>query len=315
MSFFAVGAVATTALTVGGSIFSADKQADAAKEATKAQTQAVDEATRLEREIYYQTRDDYAPYREAGVEALGTLRGLAQQPPPAFPELPAPPQTSPYPSAPQLQQFSGQVDLTQDPSYQFRVQEGLRAIEHSAAAKGQLQSGNTLKDLTRFGQDLASTEYANAYQRSLATNQAQNQTIQQGFQNQVQGNEGTYGRTWQDYLQRVQNQLQNQNTQVQNQQTQFGRLSTLAGYGQGATGGSAQAGNVFSQQAGENILGAGNARAAGAIAQGNAYSQGVASIGSALNTGIGNYLTLSQLGQRQQQPRGINSSPYDPWAY
>ncbi len=60
--------------------------------------------------------------------------------------------------------FTGE-DLYQDPSYQFRLDEGMKGVENSAAARGGMLSGAALKDITRFGQDYASTEYGNAYNR------------------------------------------------------------------------------------------------------------------------------------------------------
>jgi len=55
--------------------------------------------------------------------------------------------------------------VQQDPSYQFRFAEGQRALERSAAANGGLLSGGFGRALTRYGQDYASTEYANIYNR------------------------------------------------------------------------------------------------------------------------------------------------------
>ncbi len=53
----------------------------------------------------------------------------------------------------------------QDPGYAFRQAEGMKALERSAAARGNLMSGSTLKGIQRFGQDLASQEYQNAFNR------------------------------------------------------------------------------------------------------------------------------------------------------
>lgn len=53
----------------------------------------------------------------------------------------------------------------QDPGYQFRLQEGMKAIEGSAAAKGMLNSSGTMKNLMRYGQGLASDEYGKIYDR------------------------------------------------------------------------------------------------------------------------------------------------------
>lgn len=52
-----------------------------------------------------------------------------------------------------------------DPGYEFRLGEGQKAIEGSAAARGMQLSGSNLKDITRFSQDYASAEYGNAYNR------------------------------------------------------------------------------------------------------------------------------------------------------
>ena len=52
-----------------------------------------------------------------------------------------------------------------DPGYAFRQSEGMKALERSAAARGGLLSGGTLKGIQRFGQDLASQEYGNAFNR------------------------------------------------------------------------------------------------------------------------------------------------------
>lgn len=49
--------------------------------------------------------------------------------------------------------------LENTPGYQFRLGEGLKALERSAASRGTLLTGGTLKGLERFGQNYASNEY------------------------------------------------------------------------------------------------------------------------------------------------------------
>jgi len=56
-------------------------------------------------------------------------------------------------------------DFTEDPGYAFRQSEGLKALDRSASARGGLLSGGALKGIQRFGQDLASQEYGNAFNR------------------------------------------------------------------------------------------------------------------------------------------------------
>ncbi|OPZ24297.1 MAG: hypothetical protein BWZ03_00237 [bacterium ADurb.BinA186] len=59
----------------------------------------------------------------------------------------------------------------QDPGYQFRLDEGNKAINAAMAARGNAGGGAALKELTRYGQGFASNEYQNAWNR---TNQLAN---------------------------------------------------------------------------------------------------------------------------------------------
>jgi len=53
----------------------------------------------------------------------------------------------------------------QDPAYAFRMDEGLKALDQTAAARGGLLSGNALQAAQTYGQGLASQEYQNAFLR------------------------------------------------------------------------------------------------------------------------------------------------------
>jgi len=57
--------------------------------------------------------------------------------------------------------------MAADPSYQFRMAQGQKALENSAAGKGLLRSGGTLKDLVDYGQNFATNEYSNVYNRGF----------------------------------------------------------------------------------------------------------------------------------------------------
>jgi len=61
----------------------------------------------------------------------------------------------------------GDGDMTSDPSYQFRLQQGNESLQNSAIAKGGLLSGNAMKAIQGFGQDMASQEYQNEFQRRM----------------------------------------------------------------------------------------------------------------------------------------------------
>ena len=58
-------------------------------------------------------------------------------------------------------------DARRDPGFEFRMQEGQRALESSAAAKGMLRSGQTWKDLQKYGQQMGELGYQNVYNRQL----------------------------------------------------------------------------------------------------------------------------------------------------
>jgi len=59
-------------------------------------------------------------------------------------------------------------DLLKDPGYQFRLDEGSKALQASRAAQGVLNGGGTLKDVLDWGQKAASQEYGNMFDRSLS---------------------------------------------------------------------------------------------------------------------------------------------------
>lgn len=64
-------------------------------------------------------------------------------------------------------------DLTQDPGYQFNLEQGNNALNNRLAASGMLGSGAALKEAQQFGQGLADTTYNNAFNRDLATKNQQ----------------------------------------------------------------------------------------------------------------------------------------------
>jgi len=277
--------IGSAVLSGGLGLLGASTQGNAARDAARTQAEAADRAAAIQRQLYEQTRFDLAPYRAEGEYAL---RQLAQLPGqysggPGLQVDPSLPQ--PYSPEP----FTGQIDLLRDPSYQFRVNEGLRAIEHRAASRGQLQSGNTLKDLTRFGQEAASQEYGNAYQRSLLTSQQRAQLGQQGYGNQLQSNQLGYGREIDLYG------LERQRT-IEDQRNRFNQYQALANYGVGAAGQQVSANQQLGSQLGENALQRGSALSAGQIGAGNAFAGGLQAVGTAGQGALNNYLTLSALG-------------------
>lgn len=58
-------------------------------------------------------------------------------------------------------------EIYNNPAYQFRVQQGIQALQNSAAARGMVRHGGTYKGLIDYGQNAASQEFDNAYNRYL----------------------------------------------------------------------------------------------------------------------------------------------------
>lgn len=137
-----------------GAITGSNSQAKAAKSAANQQYQASQDANKIQKDMYDQTRKDLSPYAQAGGTALSQLMGGMG------------------PNGQFMQEYSGQ-DIYDDPSYQFRLQQGQDSIQSGAAAQGGLLSGATQKALLNYGQDAASQEFGNAYNRFNAdqTNQ------------------------------------------------------------------------------------------------------------------------------------------------
>jgi len=125
------------AAMIGSSLFGAN----AASSAADTQAAAANRAADLQQKQYEQTRADLEPWRKAGVNALGKLEGMADY------------------------TMFGPEQFSKDPGYGFRLAEGQKALDRQAAARGGLISGGALKAAQRFGQELGSQEYTNAFNR------------------------------------------------------------------------------------------------------------------------------------------------------
>lgn len=129
--------------------------------------EAAKDAARIQAEAIRSSMAYMQPFHQAGVQAQNRLMSLLG--------LSGDPQSEGYGSM--ARDFSMQ-DFQQDPGYGFRMSEGLKALERSAAGRGGAASGAAMKGITRFGQDLASQEYQNAFNRYMANRQARLSPLQ-----------------------------------------------------------------------------------------------------------------------------------------
>jgi len=139
---------ATAALGAGAISAGGAKKAARAQEQASRDAQAANERM-LERQIELQE-----PFRQAGLTAQEQIMQLLG--------VGGDASAQGYGS---LAKPFGMEQFEQDPGYAFRQAEGMKALERSAAARGLLQSGPTLKGIQRFGQESASQEYGNAFNR------------------------------------------------------------------------------------------------------------------------------------------------------
>jgi len=147
-----------------------------ANSAANTQADASNRASDLQYQMFQQQQNAQAPWRAAGETALNKLMPLATNYTP----------------------FDYNA-MTADPGYAFRLSEGQRALDQSAAARGGLISGNALKAATKYGQDMGSQEYTNAFNRYQTERNAQLNPLQslagigQTAANTIGANAGTYG--------------------------------------------------------------------------------------------------------------------------
>lgn len=228
------------AVGAAGSIIAGNAMADAQKSAAQLQKDASDAALAEMKRQFEQQRTDLEPWRSTGAAALDDLKQFNP--------------TNPYTNYADF----GMDQFKADPGYGFRLSEGMKALENSAAARGQLLSGNTLKGITDYGQQSASQEYQNAFNRyhtektnSFNRNQAQN----------------TFG---------------------------LNHLQSMAGLGQTATQQMGQAGQNYAGNYGNALMSGANAMAQGTTGAADARASGWMGAGNALTNALSGYYNNMQ---------------------
>jgi len=209
-------------------------QSSAAAQAADVQKQVADQQVELQREQYRQLREDQAPYRQAGYNALAEMQRTAGNVPGAF-------------------KF-GAGDYQADPGYAFRLAEGQKALDRQAAARGGLISGGALRAAQRYGQEMGSQEFGNAYNRALT-----------GY-----------------------------NTEVARENQLYNRQAAMSGIGQTATNLVGQAGQNYATGAGGALGSYGTNVGNLMTSAGAANAAGQVGMANALTGGLGTYLNYSQ---------------------
>lgn len=207
-----------------GSIFGGGGKPD-----TSGQEAAAAQANALQKQMYEESVARSEPFYQAGVSGMTELQRLMG--------LGGDAGSQGYGSL--TQGYSPEM-LTEDPSYQFRQTEGQKAIDRAMAAGGKTFSPEAVKALQGYNQNLASTEYGQAFDRNRATQgdlynrlagisgtgQQQVSGLQQAGQSYA-GNVGQTNTSLADSMSAAQQQAQ------QGRSSMFGTLGSLAGMGVG----------------------------------------------------------------------------------
>lgn len=135
MSWVAVAVVGTAAV-------STKLQSDAAGRAAKRAQQSTDSANQMQQDQFYQTREDNLPLMDMRNSLLPRLQDLAKQ-----------------------DTTVTAADVSNDPGYQFGLNERQRLMQNSFAAGNGLYRGSTAKTLGRDAQDYGMTRYNDIFNR------------------------------------------------------------------------------------------------------------------------------------------------------
>lgn len=244
-------ALAAGVAGVAGSVISSGAASDAAS----TQANATNKATDLTQANYAQTRNDLAPYRDAGTATLNTLQG----------QLPA--LTAPYGgTAPAAFNFNPtQADLAATPGYQFTLDQGLKSVQNAASAKGLGVSGAAMKAAADYGTGLADSTWKDVFNAGLSKYNANLSGYNTAF-----------------------------NVDQANKTNAYNKLMGLVGAGQSSAAQTGAFGQQATAQSGNLLTSGANAQAAGIVGSANAVSNGLTNTGNTgMNYALMNRLMTS----------------------
>ena len=255
MSGVATAVVAGAVIGGVATNMAAGEQADAAKQAANTQADANRYASDLQYKMFQEQTALQKPWLQAGENALTRLS------------------TGLQPGGEFGTKFSA-TNWQEDPGYAFRLKEGNRALNQAAAARGGLISGNALKAAERYGQEMGSQEYQNAFNRYYREREA--------MLNPLQSLAGVGQTTAQS----------------------LGGAAQAYGQSAGALASATGASSANS------LLAQGQARASAYQGYGNALGQAIGGIGNYLNYGRGNTGYVSNTGYTSASPSGAGVYDY-----
>lgn len=283
----------TAALVMGGTalaggIASSAIGAHSASTAANEQEQSSEAAIAEQRREFDTTQANEAPWLQAGQGGLAMLQ-QGFQPGGAF-AGPADSEVYQTPAAFDQPTFNAPapftapttVDEQNDPGYQARMAAQQQALTRAGLASGGAFSGGTVKALQQAGQDYASNEYSNVYNRALTGYQTNFGNALNAYNTNTTAALNAYNTNVNTGLSAYNTRFNSANT---NQSNQFNRLAALSGVGQTAAGTLASAGQASTNNITSLLTQGGNAAAAGTLGVGSSINSGIQSGLNAYQTG------------------------------
>lgn len=156
-----MAAITSAVVVAAGSAYAANKQAGAAKDAARAQTNAANAGIAEQQRQFDTFQQNISPYLETGQMGLNGLQGLLNDP----------------------------SSIQDSVAYQWRLGQGMQGLDRSAAARGGLFGGGHQTDLMNYGQGMASQEYDSQWNRLAGlASMGQNAAVGAGHMGQANAN-------------------------------------------------------------------------------------------------------------------------------
>ncbi|EGD06501.1 hypothetical protein B1M_01112 [Burkholderia sp. TJI49] len=216
--------------------------AGAAGDAAQTQADAANNAAALQNQQWQQTQKNLKPYMDLGTSSINPLLSAM-----GYNVTKNDDGTYTFngtdPNNILQQRFSAPTaaEAAATPGYQFTLDQGLKSVQNSAAARGLGTSGAALKGASTYATGLANSTYNDVFNRALNTFQT------------------------------------NYNSAANN----VNRLTGLVGSGQNAAATNGSLGATAVGNIGNTLTSAANASAAGTVGSANALANGLSSLGSA----------------------------------
>lgn len=272
-------AIGTTAALVGGSIASSAIGANASKKAGEASARSADAATALQREIYNDTTERFAPYLEAGGNALQAVlyeMGLADRPvfggtAPAIEEV-----TQTTPGIPN----AGPVNRETNPAMRRDAMADTAERLAQPTTKISFRVGDRTFETRSAAEEYAAANKTGGREYGGYTESPMFRYMMEKGTDSIQGSAAARGGLFSGATLQA---LEDNRRELVSADTgdYFARLSGLTSMGLSAAGNQASAGQNFANSAGNSMMAAGNARAQGTLGAAQSWQTGISDVAGA----------------------------------